>query len=126
MNAQAVWDEFRDKLRFDSLTEHDFTDEMRSFLSSFLSGDAAQSRREKFLYSPIKTIDSDHKKIVILSCPDDEYRFDFMIHDGKWQLSFIEGITLPLENIDKFPYTSFPSLPEKETWIAAEKREVLT
>ena len=101
--------------------ENDFTGDMKPFLSSFLSGASAQSRREKFIHSPTSVIDSECKKIVILSCPDDKYRFDFIVNSGKWQLCFIECITLPLAAIHNFPYTSFEPLPEKESWIYAER-----
>ena len=121
VNAQTIWNEFLQKLRHDSFAENDFTNDMTQFLSSFLTGTAAQFRREKFINSTAKIFDGEHKKIIILSCPDGEYRFDFIVENEKWKLCFIECITLPLENINDFPYTSFTPLPEKESWIYAER-----
>ena len=117
MDINTIWSEFTEKLRSDSLDENDFADDMKPFLS----GDAAKSRCEKFMNSPARMIDGEYKKIVILSCPDDEYRFDFLVNNGKWQLCFIEGITLPVSDINSFPYNSFSALPEKEAWINAER-----
>jgi len=121
MDAQTIWNEFLGKLQADSFTENDFADDMKPFLSSFLTGTAAQFRRDKFINSPADIIDGEHKKIVILACPDGEYRFDFIINAGKWQLCFIECVTLPLANITDFPYNSFIPLAEKEAWIYAER-----
>ena len=121
MNVQTIWNEFIEKLRSDSLTDNDFTDDVRLFLSSFLTGTSSQIRREKFIHSPANLIDGEYKKIAILSCPDGEYRFDFISENSKWRLCFIEGITLPLENINNFPYNLFAPLPEKESWIRVER-----
>jgi len=121
MNAQLIWNEFLDKLHYDSFSENDFSNDMKTFLCSFLIGATAQFRREKFINAPAEIIDGEHKKIIILSCPDGEYRFDFEINNGKWQLCFVECITLPVANINSFPYNSFVALPEKEAWINAEK-----
>jgi len=121
MNAQTIWNEFLDKLRNDSFSENDFSSDMRTFLHSFLSGIAAQFRREKFANAPAEIIDGENKKIIILSCPDSNYRFDFITSNEKWQLCFIECITLPLSNINSFPHSSFIALPDKEAWINAKK-----
>ena len=121
MNAQMIWNEFLEKLRCDSFSEDDFTGDMKPFLYSFLSGTAAQIRRDKFINASADIIDCEYKKIAVLSCPDDKYRFDFIIDNDKWQLCFIECVTLPLANVNNFPYSSFIALPEKEAWINAEK-----
>ena len=121
MNVHSIWNEFLEKLKHDSFSEDDFTDDNRVFLFPFLSGYTAQFRREKYIKSPAELFDGENKKIVIFSCPDDKYRFDFIIDKGKWRLCFIECITLPIANINNFPYSSFTALPEKEAWIYAEK-----
>jgi hypothetical protein len=121
MKVWAIWREFIEKLSLDSLKDSDFSDEMRPFFVSFLCGEAAYDRRKKFINSSAKMIDGEFRKSIILSCPDDEYRFDFEIIKDKWKLCFIEGITLPLSNISCFPYDSFIQLPEKESWIKAER-----
>lgn len=121
MTSYEIWAEFCVKMKNDSLTENDFDSDISSFLAWFLTGDSTKHRREKFLCSPAKMFDCEDKKCVILDCPDDEYRFDFIEENNSWKLCFIEGITLPVDKIDNLPYKDFKSLPEKEIWINTER-----
>jgi hypothetical protein len=121
MNVWTIWKEFIEKLCHDSLKECDLNDEMSPFLFSFLCGKDAQNRREIFINAPVNMIDGEFRKSIFLSCPDDEYRFDFEVNKEKWKLCYIECITLPLSNINNFPYDSFIPLSGKENWIKAEK-----
>lgn len=116
-----MWLEFCDKMRQDKLCDSDFTDEMRVLLRSVLCGPDAGQRRQKFLSSPYEIYKNDTKYSVILHCPDDDYRFDFSLSESKWQLSFIECITLPVHDISVLPYTDFKVLPKKEAEIRGEK-----
>jgi hypothetical protein len=121
VNVNEIWKEFVEKLRINSLKECDFGDDMKYFLFSFLCGKDSHERREKFINSSTDMVDGEYRKSVIVSCPDDKYRFDFAVIDNKWKLIFLECITLPLNNINCFPYDLFISLPEKESWIKAER-----
>lgn len=121
MTIQQIWNEFLEKLRSDSLTENDFANDTKLFLLPFLTGPATQARRSKFLSSTVEFVDGEDKGIVILTCRDDEYRFDFIVTGDCWQLSFIECITLPVAGIGISPYSNFSPLPEKEAWIRAER-----
>jgi hypothetical protein len=77
MTVNEIWINFHEKLQNDSFIESDFHVDMRSFLLSFLSGDKAKFRRDKFINSPFNTYDCEVKKCVLLKCTDGEYRFDF-------------------------------------------------
>lgn len=122
MNAfEKVWTEFCNKMRQDKLCESDFMSETRLFLLPLLCGKDASGRREKFLSSPYEVFDNGTKWSVMLHCPDDDYRFDFLLIEKDWKLSFIECITLPVSDISDLPYTDFRALPEKETDIRNEK-----
>ena len=121
MTAHEIWVEFLGKLQNDAFAEDDFRSDMRSFLFLFLAGEPGKSRREKFADSPHKAFDGETKKCVVVNCPDGDYRFDFQKAEGKWQLCFIEGITLPVNNIESTPYDFFTPLPEQEAWIKTER-----
>lgn len=115
------WKEFREKLKQDLLTEFDFTVEMGVYLRPLLCGEAAESRRRKFLEAPYDIYEGTERVSVVLHCMDDDYRFDFLPEGVTWKLAFIECITLPVSDINVFPYTEFASLGEKELHIRREK-----
>ena len=121
VNIYNVWDDFKNKLVLNNLKANDFSDEMRPYLMYLLCGKKAQNRRNKFINSSFEIIDGEIRKSILLTCFDDNYRFDFEINRDKWKLCFIECVTLPLNNINEFPYNKFDSLPDKENWIRAEK-----
>ena len=121
MTAQEIWASFCAKLETDTLCDVDFTDEMRPFLRPFLAGEEARSRRAKFLSAPARYLDTRTKAIVMLSCPDDEYRFDFIRTDMGCKLAFVECITLPVGDVTALPYSDFKPLPAKENEIRREK-----
>jgi hypothetical protein len=121
MTAYDIWASFRNKLIDDSLCEEDFTDETRFFFKSFLSGSESLYRRTKYLSASAQYFDTETKAIVLLNCPDDNYRLDFIKKDGGYSLAFIECITLPVSDINTLPYNDFIPLPEKETHIRREK-----
>jgi len=119
--CNMVWADFCDKMSKDELSSCDFTKEMQFFLSSLLCGSAAAQRRDKFLAAPFETYKSDSKISILVHCADDDYRFDFIQNKEKWELAFIECITLPISDIKTLPYIDFTELPEKETEIRREK-----
>lgn len=120
MDIKILMNEFREKLASDTFTENDFAPDMRKFLKSFLTGKSRQHTREKFYNAVGKIFVCEEKYCVVLKCPDDDYRFDFKINtDGKWQICFIECITLPVHDITEIPYSDFKPY-EKESWIRAE------
>ena len=121
MTANDIWALFRIKLSDDALCDEDFTDETRHLLKSFLSGPDSSSRRAKFSSSPAQYFDTEAKAIVLLTCPDDHYRFDFIKNSEGYSLAFIECITLPISDIKAFPYDKFAPLCDKETHIRCEK-----
>lgn len=121
MNINEAWDEFLEKLRNDSFIDSDFSDDAHQFLFPFLSGKQSQLRRDKFLNSPYTTYAGEERKCVVVNCIDSDYRFDFYVGNGCWQLCFIECITLPVHNIETLPYENYISLPEQEVWIRAER-----
>lgn len=121
MTAYDIWASFRNKLIDDSLCDEDFTNEMRLFLKNLLSGPDSLLLRTKFSEAPAKFFDMETKAIVLLNCPDDDYRFDFIKKDSGYMLAFIECITLPVSDINTLPYQDFISLPEKEMFIRREK-----
>jgi len=120
MQIKEIISDFKSKLRADSFTDNDFLSDMRPFLKSFLTGKSRQHTREKFLAADGKVIVGEEKFCVILKCPDDEYRFDFITDmDGKWRICFVECITLPVHDITELPYANFNRYA-KESWIRAE------
>ena len=119
--CHKVWSEFCDKLRTEQLDEDDFTDETKGFCSLLLCGSAAKERREKYLAAPFKFLTGQSKVSVLVQCPDDDYRFDFIISGSEWKLAFIECITLPVFDICSLPYSKFKKLANKETDIYREK-----
>lgn len=121
MTAQQIWTEFIEKLHLDSLYEDDFTGDTKSFLISFLTGDSRKFRRDMIITANAYFDIGETKYIVIAECDDSEYRFDFIVDEGKWRLCFIECITIPIKNVNTLPFTDFPAVPEHETWIRAEK-----
>jgi hypothetical protein len=121
MTAHEIWMSFRNKLIDDSLCEEDFTYEMRYFFMNFLTGPETLSRRTKYFSAPAQYFETETKAIVLLKCPDDNYRFDFIKIDDRYTLAFIECITLPVSDINALPYSDFTPLPEKETYIRREK-----
>lgn len=58
---------------------------------------------------------------VVLHCADDDYRFDFLLDGILWKLAFVECITLPVYDLNIFPYTEFAPLGKKELHIRREK-----
>lgn len=118
---EEFWLEFCSKMRQDKLCASDFADETQLFLCSILCGTAASQRREKFLASPYEVFGNDTKWSVLIHCPDDDYRFDFLLIEKKWKLSFIECITLPVFDITALPYVDFKALQEKEIEIRSEQ-----
>lgn len=69
---------------------------------------------------PARFFDTPTRAVVQLSCPDDEYRFDFVrrAEAEGGRLAFVECITLPLAEIT-LPCTVFSPLPDKEGRSAA-------
>lgn len=119
---EKVWLEFCNKMRQDKLRKSDFMDETQLFLYPLLCGRDAGQRREKFLSSPYEVFGNGTKWSVLLHCPDDDYRFDFLFLENGWKLSFIECVTLPISDISTLPYENFKALPpEKEIDIRSEK-----
>lgn len=118
---EKIWIEFCNKMRQGKLCENDFVDETRLFLFPLLCGTNASQRRERFLESPYEVFGNGTKWSVLLHCSDDDYRFDFLLIEKQWKLSFIECITLPISDISDLPYVDFKTLPEKETDIRCEK-----
>lgn len=116
-----VWKEFQEKLEQDLITESDFTAEMGAYLSPLLCGEAAVPRRRKFLEAPYEIYEGTERILVVLHCPDDDYRFDFLFDGISWKLAFVECITLPVYDMDIFPYTEFAPLGKKELHIRREK-----
>lgn len=116
-----IWNEFRNKLKDDTLTESDFAAEMRAFLQPLLCGERSASRRRKFLEAPYDVYENVRGISVILHCSDDDYRLDFSYDDVSWRLAFIECITLPVLGMEAVPYSKFVSLGEKEAFIRREK-----
>lgn len=120
-NAADIWREFRDKLKRDTLTASDFTAEMRVYLQPLLCGEHAAQRRRKYLDSPYDIYEGVDKISVVSHCADDDYRFDFLSDRISWQLAFIECITLPVSDMNVFPYSGFRPLDKKELQIRREK-----
>lgn len=116
-----VWKEFQEKLEQDLITESDFTAEMGAYLQPLLCGEAAGPRRRKFLEAPYEIYEGTERILVVLHCPDDDYRFDFLFDGISWKLAFVECITLPVYDMDIFPYTEFAPLGKKELHIRREK-----
>lgn len=121
LNHIDIWDEFQEKLRYDALTESDFTEEMHTYLKPLLCGEHSEPRRQKFLDSPYDILEGVDKISVISHCPDDDYRFDFFTDGSSWRLAFIECITLPVFDMEVFPYSKFNPLDKKELHIRREK-----
>lgn len=120
MELNTLMSEFYEKLKSDSFVENDFVPEMCTFLKSFLTGNSRRYIREKFYNASGQTFMCEEKCCIVLNCPDDDYRFDFKFDtEGKWQICFIECITLPVHDIRELPYSEFESY-EKESWIRAE------
>ncbi len=120
-NTADIWHKFRDKLKCDTLTASDFTAEMRIYLQPLLCGEHAAHRRQKYLDSPYDIYKGVDKISVISHCTDDDYRFDFLFDGISWQLAFIECITLPVSDMNAFPYSEFWPLDKKELQIRREK-----
>ena len=59
-----IWNEFRNKLKYDTLTESDFTAEMRAFLQPLLCGECSAARRRKFLEASYDVYESDRGPIL--------------------------------------------------------------
>lgn len=120
-NASKIWIDFTDKLRTDGLDGTDFTDEMKVFFLLFITGNQTETRRLEFASSPAVITDVEDKTVILVHCPDDEYRFDFINNNGQAQLAFIENITIPITVINEMPFSNFTPLPEKEVWIRNER-----
>ena len=120
--GRTIWKSFCEKLRSDSLTADDFTEEMAPLFAGLLIGPNARERRLRFADAPARFFDTPTRAVVQLSCPDDEYRFDFVrraeVEGGR--LAFVECITLPLAEIT-LPCTVFSPLPDKEGAIRCER-----
>lgn len=120
-NAADIWREFQEKLKHDTLTAADFTTEMRVFLQPLLCGEHTAQRRQKYLDSSYDIYEGVDRISVVSHCADDDYRFDFLSNGTSWQLAFIECITLPVSDMNVFPYSEFRPLDKKELWIRREK-----
>jgi hypothetical protein len=49
------------------------------------------------------------------------YSFSFLVENGAWYFRHLESITIRLDQVDKFPASTFPDIPEnKKTWIRQE------
>jgi|GEM_PF-1391217 len=116
-----IWDEFRKKIKDDTLTESDFAAEMRAFLQPLLCGERAAARRRKFLEAPYDVYESARGISVVLHCLDDDYRLDFSCDSFSWRLAFMECITLPVLGMEAVPYSEFAPLGKKEAFIRREK-----
>ena len=116
-----IWNEFRNKLKYDILKESDFTAEMRAFLQPLLCGECSAARRRKFLEAPYDVYENDGGISVVLHCPDDDYRLDFSCDGFSWRLAFMECITLPVSGMEAVPYSEFVPLGKKEVFIRREK-----
>lgn len=116
-----IWKEFQEKLKQDTLTESDFTVEMGAYLQPLLCGEAAAPRRQKFLTAPYDMYEGADRVSIVLHCADDDYRFDFLPDGILWKLAFIECITLPVYDMNHFPYSKFVPLGKKELHIRREK-----
>ena len=112
---------FQAKLKSDTLTVSDFTTEMCQYLQPLLCGEYSAARRQKFLDSPFDMYEKMDKISVISHCADDDSRFDFVRNGNLWKLAFIECITLPVSDMNVFPYSEFMPLDEKELHIRKEK-----
>lgn len=116
-----IWKEFQEKLKQDALTESDFTVEMGVYLQPLVCGEAAAPRRRKFLEAPYDIYEGADRVSVVLHCADDDYRFDVLPDGTLWKLAFVECITLPVYDLNIFPYTEFAPLDKKELHIRREK-----
>lgn len=91
-------------------------------LTGLLIGPDARERRLRFADAPARFFDTPTRAVVQLSCPDVEYRFDFVrrAEAEGGRLDFVECITLPLAEIT-LPCTVFSPLPDKEGAIRCER-----
>jgi hypothetical protein len=121
MTAQDIWMSFCHKLKNDALGVADCTEEMSSLLLGWLKGPQTLTRRTKFIVAPATYFETATKAIVMLRCPDSDYRFDFIKDGAVGRLAFMECITLPVTDIHTFPYDSFTPLPAMENHIRREK-----
>ena len=123
MVIEQIWEEFKIKLQNDSFSSDDFNEELCDIYTSFLSGENRKFRRDEFYNAAAQFREGEQKHIVFLACSDGTYRLDFIENAGKWQLLFIEGITIPVEKIDYLPFNDFTPLKEyDENWIREERR----
>lgn len=121
LKCTDIWNEFQEKLQHNTLTFSDFTTEMCAYLQPLLCGEHSASRRQKFLDSPYDIYEGVDRISVVSHCTDDDYRFDFYPDGISWKLAFIECITLPVFDMDVFPYAKFVPLDKKELHIRREK-----
>lgn len=121
LKCTDIWDEFQEKLKYDTLTVSDFTTEMCAYLQPLLCGEHSASRRQKFLDAPYDVYVGVDRISVVSHCPDDDYRFDFFCDGNQWKIAFIECITLPVFDMDVVPYSKFMPLDKKELHIRREK-----
>jgi len=123
MFIEQIWSELKIKLQNDSFTPEDFNEETRQFLISFLSGENRKFRRDELYNAKVQFREGEQKHIAFLDCTDGLYRLDFVENAGKWQLLFIECITIPIEKIESLPFNNFPPLNDNdENWIREERR----
>ena len=120
MDGKSLWAAFCEKLNNDSLKDSDFTEEAKG-LSFWLMGAVNAARRLRFITAPAIFYELDMKVVVMLTLPDDKYRFDFLFDGSSYKLAFMECITLPVNDIKTLPYSDFSPLPEKENELRREK-----
>ena len=125
MTTERIWNEFKIKLKNDSLVPDDFGEELREIEFSVLSGEKAKSLREALLNAEnVRFYKSEQeKKHIVFVDVGAGFRIDFIINENKWQILFIEGITIPIDKIDCLPYNDFPPIKDHaENWIREEAR----
>jgi hypothetical protein len=120
MSTQEIWESFCEKLKHDALTEADCAGDTGVMLLAWLKGSSTLPRRTKFITAPAQYFDAGPKAVVMLQCPDNDYRFDFIKTPDGAVLAFMECITLPVYEVIA-PCDSFTPLPAAENHIRREK-----
>ena len=110
MNPQRIWDEFRDKLRCNQLTESDCIRHSRIDYAAFFRDEHTQPLKGFLIQQECPPFEQGEEKLIftLKSSDKDEIRLDFVVKDGRWFFYLIDGLTIPIKEIPSLPFSDFP------------------
>jgi hypothetical protein len=116
---KKILEEFQNKVKFNSLTENNFSNEN---LFPMFHNAYSNAFVKKIADCENPIFEQGEDKYIFHIPLDDgwEVRLDFIKENDKYKLSDLDSYTLPLKKVDNLPFNDYTPLPERENIMRQE------